>query len=160
MNFSDPFGLCPDDMREDVEACLKWNQQQVDKAKQIIEDERARGNPHALPESKGEIIVGINGDDTPTSCEKPSGEQSDTGCESGGVVYVNADRAPAAISQTIVHERQHEWGKNPWQRSDHCARRRAIRYVENMPKALRDQAHSGNLPAYGMELGTDSGCFR
>ena len=42
INFGDPFGLCPQNLRSDPDKCSAWNQEQVEKAEEIVDAERAR----------------------------------------------------------------------------------------------------------------------
>jgi RHS repeat-associated protein len=149
VGFTDPFGLCPEELRKkaDQGECYQWNQQQKNEAIEIINDERAGGNKNALSVPDPSKVVGVNGVAIPGICQKRD-SHSNTGCTDGNLIYVNADRDPAAISQTLVHERQHDTGTTQAARSEPCARLRAVFYVRGMSNSHFSSATSGNLPAY------------
>jgi hypothetical protein len=58
---------------------------------------------------------------------------------------VNVDRNPAAIAQTLVHERQHH---RPPGRSESCAQWRAVFFYRSMAEENQQLARSGRFPAY------------
>jgi hypothetical protein len=138
-------------LKADSKACNEWNQEQVAKASAVIDQERAAGNEDALDKSsanENEDFIKANCPGTITGCSQQD-----------GTIGVNADRNPAAISQTIVHERHHAifWGTS--RASETCARWRAVRYVGNMSNANRKAATSGHIPAYTTTSGSAAGCF-
>jgi hypothetical protein len=102
--------------------------------------------------------VGVSDDKLQAACPDAN---TITGCsDSNGTIALNADRNPAAISATLVHERNHAANLNdPTKRSEVCARWRAVRYVRGMSGDDYRQATSGNIPVYTTTEGSDRGCF-
>jgi hypothetical protein len=108
----------------------------------VIQAEIARKNKHALGPAQLPVL-GVSDRDISKTC----GGTTNTGCNKGSHIVVNADRTPAAISSTIVHERQHEIGATRKARSEECADLRAARYVSSMAWSTQVSATSGHLPA-------------
>lgn len=157
LDLADPFGLCPDSLRADGDQCQKWNQVQVDSAKKIVDAERARGNKYANSGVTDENIAAVNADQIEDIC---GSNQTLTGCSDDvGNMAVNADRNPWAISQTIVHERQHMLNRGKVKGLERCAIWVAIQYVLAMTATDRQNATSGNIPAYTSTGESARGCF-
>jgi RHS repeat-associated protein len=143
VSYSDPYGLCPEEMKSMEKKCFSWNQKQVSRALAVIEAERAAGNPHALS-VESMTVIGYNAEDIATMCPGTK-----TGCsQQDGLIGVNADRNPEATSQTIVHEVQHVSAWDTKAGSEPCALRRGVLYVRNMTPANKAAATSGPNPAY------------
>ncbi|MGH9892603.1 MAG: RHS repeat-associated core domain-containing protein, partial [bacterium] len=140
INLSDPFGLCPEDLRSNAEKCDEWNQQQAGVGASYFNKERARGNPgtrfvsRELPK-----VRGVNSDDLMLLNNCGGGEPTTTGCTrigSGGVeIVVNADRPIPAIATTLAHENVHAAGFDmTWEGyAQHAARA----FVLALPQADR-----------------------
>lgn len=158
INYHDPFGLCPKAMRGDADACFAWNQRQVDLALHIVRTERARGNPHALDVPAGSVLGG-NDDQIRADCSR-LGQVTNTGCvgSTGNDIYVNADRDPAAIAWTIIHEYQHVVGRGSAAGSENCAVRRAGYFFRGLSPETRNAAASSQWPASGTLAGTARTC--
>jgi hypothetical protein len=159
LTYSDPFGLCPEELKQDTKACALWNAKQAADAKRIVDEERARGNEDALPTGPNEQIEAVNESDLPQHC--PTSPYGSSFSDSP-IIYVNADRNAAAISGTIVHERQHRRHK-PSRRGPYtepCAQRRGALYVYGMSDANKNAATSGHLPEtpYPPPSGTKQNC--
>jgi RHS repeat-associated protein len=134
-SYSDPFGLCPDSLRANSDGeCDRWNQAEADKAKQIVAEEAAAGNPHALPITMD--VLGYNADKVPDLC-RPSGHESHHQCNNSETIVVNADDGAPAIAAMLMHEEQHAlgrrvFGKKSRQGGEHCANKRQSNFVHAM----------------------------
>ena len=139
VNFSDPFGRCPKAMRQFTARCDAYNKQQADRARQIVQEEIVRGNPDALgPVPSGERITGLNDDETHRRCVEPTNPkaQTFTGCQQGGLIFLNADRPAEAIAATLVHERQHAYyPEDAVKGGELCAKWRGANFGLRLPAA-------------------------
>ena len=143
VSYSDPYGLCPDSLKSDDMKCTLWNKKQGIRAVEIVREEMARGNPYAEDFSQAPVHM-LNEELIQQSCGIEGGRASSTGCfDSEGHLYLNADRNPAAISQTGVHEFQHVRYRGTLRGAEPCARWRAVWYVRNMSRANKQNALSG-----------------
>ena len=154
--FTDPFGLCPEEMRNKHPDCDEWNGNQLEKAKQVTSDEIARGNPSAKASTIP--IAPVNDDEIQKRCQSTD---TNTGCtikqgDTPVIIIVNVDRNPAAISGTLRHEQYHV--DNPAERRDACAQRAAFQYVTHMSSAHQQAARSGNRPEPSFISGSTRGC--
>jgi hypothetical protein len=112
VNFSDPFGLCPDELKGTPE-CDEWNQNQVDEAAAYYEEQRHAGNRGAYA-SIGEFprYRGVNAEDLMLQVNCGGGDYTVSGCtrvDPGGAaeIVVNADRLIPSIATTLAHESVH-----------------------------------------------------
>jgi hypothetical protein len=156
INFSDPFGLCPEDIKDDDDECQAWNNLQVLKAIIVVAKEILAGNENALDVTLNpRDIWAVNSDQIQDFCRS---SRTNTGCSGGGLMAVNADRSPEAISQTLVHEMQHINNPGSSRGGEICARRRGQQYVRSMSPGNYSRALSGPLPANVGPLAPNLGC--
>ena len=148
ISFSDPFGLCPDSLKSENDACYLWNQEQVAAAAKIAEEQLAKGNKYSLGDD-GVERRGINKEDMERYCPEadPRGGctvQVTDGKKTTRVYVINADRSAEAISGIIVHEREHERIGSP---KGKCPREREAWYAATMAQIDPDAyARYANSP--------------
>jgi hypothetical protein len=128
VTFSDPFGLCPNNLRG-TDKCDDWNQQQVHGAWDKVKEAQQKGKKYVITAPESAVSVrGLNADQVRGVCKT-----SDVGCTRGNTIYLNADRDVNNIAPIIEHELQHWWAPDPAQPNDpkgpygeHCAVRREV----------------------------------
>jgi hypothetical protein len=133
-------------MKENKEACDKYNDQQKQAAQQIVVEEAAAGNPHALPTTMG--VIAVNADQVRPICEGATGDSgkgSDYGCTDGAVVVVNADVGAPVMAAILVHETQHVFGSRTSgaksrAAGETCANKRQTLFVYNMQNQAQKNA--------------------
>ena len=144
VNFRDPFGRCPEELRDDEAACEQWNRERVRQALEFIEAELEQGNVYAV--SVNLEVVGLNAEAISAGCT-----QSPTSCIQplDALIWVNADRTPEAIAVSIMHEIQHlvdignagnEIGLPGSRANERCPRWRAVGFRQALSGGSRRAA--------------------
>ncbi len=137
--WTDPFGLCPIEMRRDEEACRVWNRLAVESAIRILRNELRAGNPYALDLGDASVL-GFSEDRISSECQRWGlREHTDYACGFRGdrLIYVNADAGAPVIATLLVHELQHwvghrEHGARARQAGELCAWARQSNFVHSM----------------------------
>lgn len=146
-------GLCPKGMPP--EECQAWNNAQYHAAMGVLQYEQSRGTKYALqPDQMKATTLPLSADSVAKACAR-SGEVSYTGCavafsDGNTLIYLNADRSPAAISGTLVHEAQHvNNNMQPPAGGELCARLMAASDVHDMSPGHHAAATRGANPEPG-----------
>lgn len=107
--YADPFGLCPEHMKARAADCQKWNQEQVEKARQLIARHAETEGVLVLPEDLP--VIGVNAEDIAAGCPSRSHEVgTDRGCSAldGSWIKVDVDRELPNVAATVQHELVHQ----------------------------------------------------
>jgi RHS repeat-associated protein len=134
VTFTDPFGLCPEELKKDRDECHKWNVAEAERAKRIVEKEAAAGNPHALKVTMD--VTPYNADQVATFCGA-FGHPSDHACNNGSTMVLNADDGAEAMAAFMMHEEQHVFGRKTSGRGssaagERCATKRQTNFIQHM----------------------------
>lgn len=147
-------------MRKNTEDCDRYNAEQARQAKQIVANEAAAGNPHALPATLE--VTAYNADQVRPICTGV-GAPSDYACNDGTTVVVNADIGAPAIAAFLVHEEQHplgarKFGKNSPAAKEPCANKRQTLFVYNMHDPNQKNAALANPQIHATQNPNQPGC--
>jgi hypothetical protein len=149
--YTDPFGLCPEQMAKNEAECEKWNQSQIKQAVALYNQQAASGNQGARTPLTTPVRGVSEGNlHSPSNC----GIQTNTGCTRGRVVndrvnasgiVLNADRSVPAIAATLAHETVHAAGAtDAW---EGLAEAMNYLFVQGLPLTQSLQAIHDRHPA-------------
>jgi RHS repeat-associated protein len=131
--YTDPFGLCPENMKESKKECDKWNTVRASDVRGYYDKQHAAGNPgtRLIPYSLDrQPIRGVSGSEINAIGNCPA--TTATGCtRPGQEMVINVDRPIPAAATTVAHENVHAAGFN--QQWEGLAQAVARVFMVNLP---------------------------